>query len=214
MEHLPIENLRKEYKGKELCINNTENNPMDQFRQWFEEALMLNIEECNAFCLATCSDAKGISSRFVLMKEYSEKGIIFYTNYGSRKAQTMDQDSGVAATFFWKELERQVRFEGRVKKISTEKSGLYFDSRPLGSRIAAIVSPQSAPIQSRKELEAQFIKMQKESNGKDLKKPEQWGGYLIQPAMVEFWQGRENRLHDRIAYFFTHNKWKKQRLAP
>jgi pyridoxamine-phosphate oxidase len=210
-----ISSLRKEYTKHSLDITNVSKDPMMQFRTWFDEAVKSEVPEPNAMSLATVS-AQGIPScRIVLLKDIESNGFVFYTNYSSDKGKDIDHQPVVALTFFWVELERQVRIQGSVSRVSKETSTAYFQSRPIKSQLGAWVSPQSAPIASRELLEHRMEAVEKQFSGQDkLPKPEQWGGYLVSPFLFEFWQGRRSRLHDRIVYTQDKDQWKIQRLAP
>jgi len=211
---LSIADIRTEYKKNELNEDSVTAKPMDQFDIWFKEALAAEVMEVNAMTLATSSSDGLPSARIVLLKGYSEEGLVFFTNYLSFKGLQLQENPRASIVFFWKELERQVRITGISEKISASLSDEYFLSRPLGSRIGAIASPQSHVISSRRILEKRVEELSsiKES---EIKRPAHWGGYLIKPITAEFWQGRPNRLHDRILYSLEDNgKWKRERLAP
>lgn len=209
-----LHTLRKEYLKGDLSESSINSNPFRQFKHWFDEAIESKIDEPNAMALAT-SDKNGIPSvRIVLLKEFSESGFMFFTNYKSRKGKELTQNPRASLLFFWKELERQVRIEGLVERVSQKESELYFNNRPLESRIAAIASVQSEVISDRKELEDKFQMIKKEFEDKELFMPLDWGGYLVIPFRFEFWQGRENRLHDRILFEKSGNDWKISRLSP
>lgn len=206
--------LRKEYKQHFLSEENVNQNPFLQFDSWFEQLLQLKIDEPNAMTLAT-SDKNGIpSARTVLLKSYNERGFTFFTNYKSRKGRELQQNPRAALLFYWKEFERQVRIEGLVEKLSREDSEEYFVQRPFESRIASIASLQSEVIPDRKILEEKFEMIKKEYEGKNPLMPFDWGGFLVIPYKFEFWQGRENRLHDRILFEKSGNNWKMSRLSP
>ena len=188
--------------------------PLMQFSKWWDDAVKSEIEELNAMTLAT-ADKNGIpSARIVLLKEFSEKGFVFFTNYESHKGRELEKNPNACLVFFWKELERQVRITGQVKKISAAESDEYFNSRPAGSRIGAWASPQSNVIDSRKLIEEKLSEYEHEFSGGNIPRPSHWGGYAVIPAIVEFWQGRPNRLHDRIRYTLAGSNWKIERLAP
>ena len=210
-----IADLREDYRAKTLTINEINDNPFLQFQQWFQDALDSKIKETNAMTIATVNSNGQPSARIVLLKGFDERGFIFYTNYNSKKGQELAINPKIAAVFFWKELERQIRIEGTTKKISRTASLAYFQSRPKGSQIGAWASPQSQVIVNRTILENNVTALQekyKEAN--QLPIPEHWGGYIIQPSLIEFWQGRSSRLHDRINYTLADGKWKIERLAP
>lgn len=211
---ISIASIRKDYRRHSLDETNVDPDPLIQFRIWFEEAVRSEVDEVNAMTLAT-HDATGIpDARIVLLKGLDKKGFVFFTNYCSVKGKQLEKYPGAALVFFWKELERQVRVRGTVSKIAASESDEYFHSRPEGSRIGAWASPQSEVIANRKLLEDYVAGKEKLFAGKDIPRPEFWGGYRVVPASVEFWQGRENRLHDRIRYIFENNQWRLERLAP
>ncbi len=210
-----IADIRKEYKLHSLNEKDVESNPIDQFTRWWEAAIISNIDEVNAITLATATPDGKPSARIVLMKGYDKKGFTFFTNYESNKAINLDANPQASILFFWKELQRQVRIEGIAERISAEESDTYFLTRPEGSRIGAWASPQSRVIKTRDELEDNFIIHQQQFNKKNIPRPQHWGGYRIKPQLIEFWQGRPNRLHDRIQYSLQKNgTWKIERLAP
>lgn len=214
MSETNIADIRKEYKLKSLLENDVDPDPIRQFHQWWSEALLSNIEEPNAMTLST-SNKKGYpSARIVLLKGLSNDGFVFYTNYESRKSNELKENPFASLLFFWKELERQVRIEGTVIKTSEEKSTEYFISRPALSKIGAWSSAQSSVIQNREDLEKNVIKYQQQFGDTEIPKPPHWGGYIVKPVLIEFWQGRPNRLHDRLQYSLTNDKWIIERLAP
>lgn len=210
-----IADIRKDYTKKELNINAVNGDPLIQFQQWFDEAIQARVLEPNAMTLSTISANGFPSSRIILLKGIEEKGFSFYTNYNSRKAKEIAENPKVASNFFWPELERQVRIEGVIEKTSEEVSDVYFKSRPRGSQVGAWASPQSALIEGRDILQDRFKEIEERFAGKDVPRPKHWGGYIILPQKIEFWQGRASRLHDRILY--TQKKdhsWVVSRLAP
>lgn len=211
-----ISNLREDYRARTLDITDVAKDPIQQFELWFKEALDSAIKETNAMTLATVNSKGQPSARIVLLKEFDKKGFVFYTNYNSKKGIELAQNPNVALVFLWKELERQVRIEGIVKKTSVRQSTTYFHSRPQGSQIGAWASPQSQIVKSRLQLENNYEELkEKYKNKLTLPKPTHWGGYLVQPTLIEFWQGRSSRLHDRICYTLQEKKkWGIERLAP
>jgi pyridoxamine 5'-phosphate oxidase len=210
----PIADIRKDYKLRSLSELDVAANPIDQFTTWWNEAIASNIDEVNAMTLAT-ADANGRpSARIVLLKGMSENGFEFFTNYESNKSKEMAVNNKVALVFFWKELERQIRIEGTVSKLSEAESDKYFFSRPEESRIGAWSSPQSSVIDSREVLDEHVLQTKQAFEGIEITRPPFWGGYIVKPACIEFWQGRSSRLHDRIAYFLENDSWIIKRLAP
>ena len=210
-----IENLRKEYSSESLSEKDVAKDPIKQFGRWFKEAMEANIIEPNAMTLATTSIDRKPSARIVLMKGYEERGFLFYSNYLSAKGKEMAKNPVVALVFFWPELARQVRIEGTVEKLTKEESEKYFRTRPKASQIGAVVSPQSQIIEGRDSLEKSWKENETRYENRDIPKPAYWGGYIVKPQVVEFWQGRESRLHDRIVYKKADKQnWKIVRLAP
>jgi pyridoxamine 5'-phosphate oxidase len=210
-----IADLRKEYSSQYLLESHLAAHPIDQFSTWWQQALDSAVEEANAMTLATASPDGTPSARIVLLKGFDRDGFVFFTNYKSFKGMQMEENPKACLVFFWKELERQVRITGLVKKIDVEESDAYFESRPMGSQVGAWASPQSQVIEDREWLDEQYQKFAVKFNGKEVKRPEHWGGYLVQPVIVEFWQGRPSRLHDRIQYTLEETGlWKIERLAP
>lgn len=208
-----LAHLRKDYALKTLDEKDVDRDPMKQFGVWMVEAIHAQVPEPTAMTLATV-DAQGRpSARVVLLKGVDPRGFVFYTNYESRKARDLAANPAAAVTFLWKELERQVRIEGAVEKVSAEESSAYYDTRPLGSRIGAWASPQSRAIENRGWLEERWARFTGEY-GEKPPRPPHWGGYRLRPESLEFWQGRLSRLHDRIAYLRAPEGWKISRLAP
>ncbi|WP_026898133.1 pyridoxamine 5'-phosphate oxidase [Daejeonella oryzae] len=215
IEKESLENLRQDYRSSSLTEKDVSKNPINQFTKWFKEALNANLYEPNAMTLATTSTDRKPSARIVLLKGADDKGFVFYSNYLSAKGKEIARNPVVALVFYWPELERQVRIEGTVEKLSKEESDRYFHSRPKGSQIAAVVSPQSQQITDRDQLEKDWTEMEEKFENKTIPKPAYWGGYIVKPQVIEFWQGRESRMHDRIVYKKADkNTWKIVRLAP
>lgn len=209
-----IADIRKDYKQHSLNEADIAADPFTQFDRWWNEALAAEVDEVNAMTLATASKTGIPSARIVLLKGYDKNGFVFFTNYESTKGKELQDNPYAALVFFWKELERQVRIEGRVEKVTAAESDEYFHSRPEGSRIGAWSSPQSAIIASRKIIETNVEQYTKRFTDHDIPRPEHWGGYRVIPIAFEFWQGRSNRLHDRFHYTQLKENWKTERLAP
>jgi pyridoxamine 5'-phosphate oxidase len=209
------ENIRQAYLKHELRESDMQADPFAQFKVWWDDVIAIDIPEANAMTLSTVDAIGRPSSRIVLLKGIAADGLEFYTNYKSRKAMDMELNPHVALLFFWKELERQVRIEGTVSKVSREKSLAYFQSRPKGSQIGAWASPQSEVIPDRNELHDTVSRLEEQyRNEEKLPIPDFWGGYIVQPTLFEFWQGRDNRLHDRFQYVRGGDGWRVSRLAP
>lgn len=209
-----LQNLRQEYRSSELLQQDVDQNPIQQFKRWFTDALNAHLYEPNVMTLATADPYGKPSARIVLLKGFDEHGFNFYTNYDSKKGHDLKENPQAALVFFWAELERQVRIEGMVSKLDPQISTDYFHSRPKGSQIGATVSPQSQAIESREALEQQVIDLKKQFENMEVPRPEHWGGYLVEPQRIEFWQGRPSRLHDRICYDLVDGVWIISRLAP
>lgn len=210
-----IQNLRQEYRSATLSEKDVAPDPMSQFSKWFSEALVSGIKEPNAMTLATATADGKPSARIMLLKGFEETGFTFYTNYLSRKGQEITKNPSAALVFFWLELERQVRIEGTLEKLEEKESERYFHSRPRGSQIGSAASPQSREIEGREVLEKNILQLEeKYKDGAEIPKPPHWGGYIVKPSYVEFWQGGQGRVHDRIVYRKENNLWKIVRLAP
>ena len=209
-----IAQLRQEYSSTPLTKERVNANPFIQFEGWFKEALSAELLEPNAMTLATAGKEGFPSARTVLLKHYDDKGFTFFTNYGSKKSQEIKENPYAALLFAWIPLQRQIKIQGRVEKISTADSLKYFLSRPEGSRLGAWVSEQSSVITSRSVLSNKLEEIKQKFNNKEVPLPSFWGGYKVIPTKIEFWQGQPNRLHDRIQYTLIDNKWKIERLAP
>ncbi len=212
--NLTIADIRKDYKLESLLEKDVKSNPFQQFSIWWEEAMKSEIDEVNSMTLATVGSSGKPSARIVLLKGYTSEGFVFFTNYLSRKGKEMDENPHVALVFFWKELERQIRVEGTVEKICEEDSDTYFNSRPEESKIGAWASPQSTPIADRYIIEDNVQKYTEKFSTEKISRPPHWGGYIVRPIKIEFWQGRSSRLHDRIQYTLLGNEWNIERLAP
>jgi pyridoxamine 5'-phosphate oxidase len=209
-----IADLRLDYGRASLDETDTLDHPVDQFAKWFDEAMKAEVLEANAMSVATVGADGKPTSRIVLIKQYDERGFTWYTNYESQKGRQLAQNPHAALLFFWRELERQVRIEGRVEKTSAEESDKYFYSRPVKSQLAAIASQQSEHIGSRSEMEEHYAAVEAASGGQP-QRPPHWGGYRLVPERVEFWQGRRSRFHDRIVFTLqADGSWKKERLQP
>lgn len=206
--------LRREYIKDILKKEDLHQNPLEQFSVWFKEAQKAEVLEPNAMSLSTVSASGKPSSRVVLLKGISENRLKFFTNYRSQKAKDLEQNPWVSINFFWPELERQVRIEGKVEKTTAEESDAYFNSRPEGSKLGAWASPQSDIIATREMMEDSHRALELEFKGKEIPRPPHWGGYNVMPERVEFWQGRASRLHDRFVYLIENGSWKIERLAP
>ena len=210
-----IAGIRKEYQLQSLTEKEVEPDPFSQFNKWWEEAIKSVVPEINAMTLATASAAGVPSARTVLLKGVTEDGFIFFTNYNSQKGKELAQNPNACLVFFWAPLERQVIIEGVAEKISDVESDAYFNSRPLESRIGAWSSPQSTVISSRDIIEDNVAQFSKQFADGNIPRPLNWGGYLVKPKKIEFWQGRPSRLHDRIQYTLQKDGfWKIERLAP
>jgi pyridoxamine 5'-phosphate oxidase len=207
--------LRASYHTDGLDESTIEKNPIKLFERWFNYAVKENILEPNAMTLATADEDGKPSARIVLLKDFDKNGFVFFTNYKSIKGIQLEQNPNAALVFWWGALARQIRIEGSVEKVSAEESDAYFNSRPRGNQLGAVVSNQSMVIQSHTKLEQDFEKLSQKYKDKKVERPEYWGGYRVKPNMIEFWQGRENRLHDRLRFIKTpKSNWQLERLSP
>jgi pyridoxamine 5'-phosphate oxidase len=212
---ISVADLRKEYTFQGLSETEVHPNPFEQFKTWFNQALAAQLPEPNAMTIASATTDGKPYARIVLLKDYDERGFVFYTNYESHKGQQLVQNPWGAIAFWWTQLERQVRIEGRVEKVSELESDEYFQSRPKGSQLGAWASNQSQVIDSREVLERRLEQLKEEYENKQVPRPPHWGGFRVIPDEIEFWQGRPSRLHDRLLYRRSEDgTWKIQRLAP
>ncbi|MFL0354474.1 pyridoxamine 5'-phosphate oxidase [Xanthomarina sp. GH4-25] len=207
---------RKSYEKHELLLKDTPENPLELFQKWFFEVDKFFPEiETNAMTVSTFGLDGYPKNRVVLLKKFTHEGFIFYTNYNSEKGRAIQNNPNVCLSFFWHGAERQIIIKGKAKKIAKNLSDGYFESRPRGSQIGAIVSNQSEVIESRDALEAKLVSLENAYEGKEIPRPSFWGGYIVEPVEIEFWQGRPNRLHDRVRYLLTSDfDWVKNRLSP
>ena len=209
-----IGSIRKDYTLQQLNEQEADENPFKQFQKWWDQAVESEIDEVNAMTLATVNKEGKPSARIVLLKDFNDKGFVFFTNYHSKKGTDIESNPFGCLVFFWKELERQIRIEGQIQKVDEEESTQYFLSRPIYSQIGAWASNQSAVVESRDVLENSFTQYQSTFAHKAITRPDHWGGYRLVPDNIEFWQGRSNRMHDRIQYTKKNDSWTKVRLAP
>jgi len=207
-------NGKKNNQSNELNETSINKNPFIQFTKWYESILNSNLNEPTAMMLSTADVNGNSSARIVLLKEFDDSGFVFYTNYESRKGKNLQENPKAALTFFWDEQRRQIRIEGAVEKISKETSKKYFSSRLRESQIGAWVSAQSSEVPNRDFLEKKYVELEEKFGSEEIPLPDFWGGYKVTPNYFEFWQGRENRLHDRICYKKENDEWKIFRLAP
>lgn len=209
-----VAQLRRDYNKEALTESEVRDNPIEQFNQWFKKALSVDLLDPNAMTLSTATNDGVPSSRTILLKGVDKEGFRFYTNYKSRKGQELADNPRAALCFYWPPLERQVRIEGEVQKVSRNESETYFHQRPRQSQISAWASEQSSKVASREELISRFKEIEKRFEGAEVPLPEFWGGYLLKPSRIEFWQGRVGRMHDRICYEKEKGSWTMYRLAP
>ncbi len=214
MIHKELENIRRNYKLKSLDTKDVELNPFVQFNIWFEEMLKSNLIEPTAVILATATKDGKPSARTLLLKSYDETGFVFYSNYESKKGKELAENNNASLLFYWGELERQIRIEGKVEKVTEKESEKYFKTRPFKSKVGAWASNQSTIINSRLTIVKKFLYYLAKFHSKDIPLPPYWGGYRLVPEYFEFWQGRANRLHDRVIYQKTNDIWKIDRLSP
>jgi pyridoxamine 5'-phosphate oxidase len=211
---MSLADMRKRYTAGALSESDLISDPLELFRSWLEAAITANVPEPTAMTLATADERGRPSARMVLLKGASTRGFVFYSNYGSRKGQELAENPHAALVFYWSALERQVRAEGKIARLSREESAEYFHSRPAGSQLGAWASPQSRVLSGREELEERLEAIKQRFGGADIPLPDFWGGYLLEPTAIEFWQGREDRLHDRFRYERDGPAWRHHRLAP
>ena len=209
-----VKKIRVEYEDKPLNIEDLDKNPLEQFNIWFQIAIDAEVNEANAMAISTVSKEGTPRSRYVLFKDIVEDQLVFYSDYESSKGQEMEQNPNISGLFFWPELHRQIRLEGIVSQTSDEVSDNYFASRPRGAQLSAIASSQSTEIEGRETVEDRIKELEKEFDGKDIPRPDNWGGYAIDINFWEFWQGRRSRTHDRFIYVKNDNSWQITRLSP
>lgn len=209
-----IAQLRRDYVSRAFDESQVAESPFIQFERWFKEALEAEQPDVEAMTLSTATREGRVSARIVLLKGFDERGFVFFTNYESRKSRELADNPQAALTFYWHTLNRQVRIEGTIAKVSAQESAEYFRTRPRGSQLGAWASPQSDELRDRAELERRFVEMENRFRNGAIDCPPFWGGWRLQPCQIEFWQGRESRLHDRIVYTNENGAWRISRLAP
>jgi pyridoxamine 5'-phosphate oxidase len=209
-----LADLRKEYTQRGLHETEAADDPVEQFRRWFEQAVSAQLPEPNAMTLATCTPDGRPSARIVLLKGYNGNGFTFFTSYEGRKAKELDSNPRAALVFYWPELERQIRIEGTIERTSSEESDAYFATRPRNSQLGAWASSQSSVVASREVLERRWAELQTRYANQPVPRPPHWGGYRLIPTVFEFWQGRPSRLHDRLRYRRSPTGWVRERLSP
>ena len=209
-----LRDIRTDYNKYVLEEKTISKNPFEQLQVWLNEALKADLPDATAMVLSTIDREGNPESRVVLLKELSAQGLVFFTNYNSKKGKQIGKNNRVSVVFFWPELERQVRIKGKAEKVSDKESEIYYQSRPVDSRLGAWASPQSQVIENRDVLDSNYNFYREHFKGLKIEKPPHWGGYLIRPEYFEFWQGRSNRLHDRLEFSFTDGEWEIHRLAP
>jgi len=210
-----LSNIRQNFQKNALLEENTADNPMELFRDWYLDAENEEPGEANTFTVSTVGSDLQPSNRVVLLKRFTWEGFVFYTNYNSKKGKDIIQNNQICGSFFWHNLERQIIIKGTTEKIAENLSDGYFESRPRGSQLGAMASNQSEVVESREKLDQKLKELEKQYENKEVPRPKHWGGYIIRPKSIEFWQGRPNRMHDRIRYTIQEDYgWKKERLAP
>lgn len=213
MDDIDLEHMRTSYQRTELHEEQVCSDPVDQLRRWLEDAANAGVPEPNAMAVSTCAGGRP-SSRMVLLRRLDASGLVFYTSYFSRKGREIDENRAVAALFYWPQLERQVRVEGLAQRIPEDESDAYFASRPRGHQIGAWASEQSEPVESRELLDQRMRDYEERFESEEVPRPHSWGGFAIDPERVEFWQGRANRMHDRLEFVRSHGTWTMRRLQP
>ena len=209
-----VKKIRIEYEDKPLNIEDLSSEPLEQFNKWFQIAIDAEVNEANAMAISTVREDGAPRSRYVLFKDIVEEKLVFYSDYQSSKGKEMDKNPNISGLFFWPELHRQIRLEGVVSRTSDEVSDNYFASRPRGAQLSAIASSQSSKIQGRETVEDRIKELEIQFEGKDIPRPDNWGGYEIDINFWEFWQGRRSRTHDRFIYIKNDNSWEITRLSP